>query len=170
MSPVACFHSPSAYSLLVREYHHTYYVPHNLTLIVTGKLASGTTSLLDVVQNQIEPSIAAHGQNKGPKPAGWKRPFLETTSALRHPIKETIKETVEFPEKDESVGEVQIGYLGPSPTDFLERKALDILGLYLTSSPVAPLNKEYVEVENPLWYVLIFIFKNEKPHSPCLPH
>ena len=139
--------------IIVRNYHHTYYVPHNLTLIVAGKLASGTTSLLDVVQNQVEPTIVAHGQNKGPKPPGWKRPFMETASAQRKPISQTIKETVEFPEKDESVGEVQIGFLGPPPTAFLERKALDILGTYLTSSPVAPLNKEFVEIENPLWYV-----------------
>jgi hypothetical protein len=30
-------------------------------------------------------------------------------------------------------------------------QALDIISLYLTSSPVAPLNKEYVEIETPLW-------------------
>lgn len=30
-------------------------------------------------------------------------------------------------------------------------QALDILSVYLISSPVAPLNKEYIEVENPLW-------------------
>ncbi|KAJ8494623.1 hypothetical protein ONZ51_g2236 [Trametes cubensis] len=140
----------------IRNYHHTYYVPHNLTLIVAGKLASGTRSLLDVVQNQVEPSIVAHGQNKGSKPPGWKRPFMETASALRKPISQTIKETVEFPEKDESVGEVQIGFLGPPPTAFLERKALDILGTYLTSSPVAPLNKEFVEIENPLCTYIYF--------------
>lgn len=28
-----------------------------------------------------------------------------------------------------------------------------MLGSYLTSGPVAPLNKEYVEIETPLWYV-----------------
>ena len=149
-------HSPySSYSnrsAPVRDYHHTYYVPHNLTLIVTGKLASGTASLLDVVQNEVEPSIVEHGQNKGPKPEGWKRPFIETASADRQPIRTTLKETVEFPEKDESVGELQLGFLGPPPTAFLERKAIDILGLYLTSSSVAPLNKEYVETENPMWY------------------
>ena len=83
--------------VIVRNYHHTYYVPHNLTLIVAGKLASGTRSLLDVVQNQVEPSIVAHGQNKGSKPPGWKRPFMDTASALRKPISQTIKETVEFP-------------------------------------------------------------------------
>lgn len=34
-------------------------------------------------------------------------------------------------------------------------KALDIIGTYLTSSAVAPLNKEYVETESPLWYYCI---------------
>ncbi|RDX52049.1 hypothetical protein OH76DRAFT_1345727 [Lentinus brumalis] len=140
----------------IRDYHHTYYVPHNLTLIVTGKLASGTSSLLDVVQHQVEPTIVEHGQNKGPRPEGWKRPFVETASADRKPIPTTIKETVEFPEKDESVGEVTLGFLGPPPTAFLERKAIDILGLYLTSSAVAPLNKEYVEIENPMCTYIYF--------------
>ena len=28
-----------------------------------------------------------------------------------------------------------------------------MLGTYLTSSSTAPLNKEYVEIESPLWYV-----------------
>jgi Zn-dependent M16 (insulinase) family peptidase len=33
-------------------------------------------------------------------------------------------------------------------------KAIDVLSAYLTSSPTAPLNKEFVEIESPLWYVL----------------
>ena len=66
-------------------YHKTYYVPHNLSLIVTGKLSGGTASLLKVVQEQVEPNIIAHGQNHGPRPQGWKRPFLETDSANRKP-------------------------------------------------------------------------------------
>ncbi|KZT72760.1 hypothetical protein DAEQUDRAFT_663389 [Daedalea quercina L-15889] len=140
----------------IREYHHKYYVPHNLSLIVSGKLASGTQSLLKVVQEKVEPSIIQHGQNQGLKPAGWKRPFMETPSANRAPLKETKMTTVEFPEKDESVGEVYIGYMGPSPNEFLERKALDILATYLTSSAVAPLNKEYVEVESPLCTYIYF--------------
>jgi len=140
----------------IRDYHHKYYVPHNLSLIVTGKLASGTSSLLNVVQTQVEPSLIAHGQNQGPRPQGWRRPFVETESAKRGPIQKTVKETVEFPEKDESMGELQIGFMGPPPNAFLERKALDILGTYLTSSPVAPLNKEYVEVESPLCTYIYF--------------
>ena len=151
----------------VRAYHATYYVPHNLSLIVTGKLSSGTKSLLAVVQDQVESNIISHGQDQGPRPRGWKRPFMETASAKRSPITHITKEIVEFPEKDESQGELLITYTGPPPNDFIERKvcdittltfeahdflqALDILATYLTSSPVAPLNKEYIEIESPLW-------------------
>jgi Zn-dependent M16 (insulinase) family peptidase len=136
----------------VRNYHASYYVPHNLTLIVAGKLASGTQTLLNVVQNQIEPSLIAHGQNQGPRPQGWKRPFVETPSAERKPLKETVTDVVEFPEKDETVGEIQISWQGPMTGSFLEGKAIDMLGSYLTNSATAPLTKEYVEIENPLWY------------------
>lgn len=87
---------------LVRQYHSTYYAPHNLSLIITGKISGGTTSLLDVVQEHVEPSIIAHGQNKGLRPPGWKRPFLETASANRIPVTKSVKEIIEFPERDES--------------------------------------------------------------------
>ncbi|EDR15625.1 uncharacterized protein LACBIDRAFT_300739 [Laccaria bicolor S238N-H82] len=139
----------------IRKYHSTYYVPHNLSLIVGGKLSSGTSSLLRVIQDQIEPSLVAHKQDRGSRPPGWKRPFVETTSAIRTPIDRVIKDVVEFPEKDESMGELIINFVGPPVNAFLERKALDIIGTYLTSSAVAPLNKEYVEIESPLWYYCI---------------
>ncbi len=51
------------------------------------------------------------------------------------------------------MGRIIISFLGPPPNDFLTRKALDIIRLYLTSSTVAPLNKEYIEIDSPLWYV-----------------
>ena len=155
---------------LVRDYHKQYYVPHNLSLVIAGKMSKGTPSILSVLQEQVESSIVAHGQNHGPKPVGWKRPFLETPSVNRPPITKSHQETVTFPEKDESLGELVISYMGPPASEFLERKvrkldpfdsrwmnnwvsfqALDILSVYLTSSPVAPLNKEYIEVETPLW-------------------
>ena len=134
-------------------------------------MSEGTPSILSVLQEQVEPNIIDHGQNHGPKPAGWRRPFLETPSASRPPIAESRQKKVNFPEKDESLGQLIISYLGPPPSEFLERaasdyyqlplsrmtnleifQALGILFVYLTSSPVAPLNKEYVEVEAPLWY------------------
>lgn len=145
----------------IRDYHKRYYVPHNLSLIISGKMSNGTPSILSVLQDQVEPSIIAHGQNHGPRPDGWKRPFLETPSANRPPIAKSLQETATFPEKDESMGELVISYLGPAPSEFLERKALDILSVYLTSSPVAPLNKEYVEVETPLC-TYIYFYEDER--------
>lgn len=99
-------------------------MPHNLTLVVTGKLSSGTYSLLKVVQEQVEPSIISHGQNKGPRPAGWKRPFVETQSAERKPLLQIVRDDVPFPERDESVGELTITFTGPPPNQFLERKVI----------------------------------------------
>ena len=51
------------------------------------------------------------------------------------------------------MGQIVISFLGPPPNDFLTSKALETLGLYLTSSTVAPLNKEYIEIDSPLWYI-----------------
>lgn len=96
-------------------------MPHNLTLIVGGKFQGGTESLLSVVQDKIEPSLIKAGFDKGPRPPGWKRPFLETASANRPPFASQTAE-VEFPEKDESVGELMFVYQGPPANDNLARK------------------------------------------------
>jgi hypothetical protein len=45
---------------------------------------------------------------------------VETASVTRAPISKTIKETVEFPEKDESMGELLMTFMGPSPNQHLE--------------------------------------------------
>lgn len=57
--------------VLVRQYHGSYYVPHNLCLIVSGRLK--TQDLLDVLQNEVEPTLLKHGQTGAPE--GWKRPY-----------------------------------------------------------------------------------------------
>lgn len=88
---------------------------------MAGKLAHGTHSLLDVIQNKIEPSLIEKGHNKGSRPPGWVRPILETSSGRRVPL-QNQSETVEFPEKDESVGELLIAFKGPAAENFLDRK------------------------------------------------
>jgi hypothetical protein len=47
---------------------------------------------------------------------------METASANRKPLTEDKVEVVEFPEKDESVGELTMSFVGPHPMAFLERK------------------------------------------------
>ena len=47
---------------------------------------------------------------------------METPSANRGPLKETVVKVIEFPEKDESLGEICMGFMGPPPNKFIERK------------------------------------------------
>ncbi|KAG9018965.1 hypothetical protein FRB90_007729 [Tulasnella sp. 427] len=136
----------------IREYHGEYYVPHNLCLLVVGRMP--TSTLLDVLQNQVEPDILKHGQ-VGP-PEGWKRPFMETPSLKKPQVSKPLTEVIEFPEKDESQGEIAMSFVGPTYEDMITRKALDLLSTYLTDSPVSPLMKEFVEIPSPLCTYIYF--------------
>jgi hypothetical protein len=91
-------------------------------VIAAGKFSKGTPSLLSVMQDKVEPSLIEHGQSAGSRPLGWKRPFVETASADRRALEKTIQEIVEFPERDESMGDLIITFLGPPRDQYLERK------------------------------------------------
>lgn len=130
----------------IRKYHSEYYRPNNIQLIVTGKV--DPTTLLNVLQNEVEPSLIKHGQDK--IPAGWKRPFLETASKGGAVLTTDKVVEVPFPEKDESSGEVQISWVGPDTNDYLLQDALDLLGTYLTDTAISPLAKKFIEIDDPL--------------------
>lgn len=83
----------------IRQYHGSYYLPHNICLFATGKIEP--EKLLKVLTEEVEPSIVAHQQDRGRRPEGWKRPFVETPSAKAPKIENDRVEIVEFPEKDE---------------------------------------------------------------------
>jgi len=131
----------------IRQYHGSYYLPHNICLFATGKIEP--ERLLKVLSEEVEPSIIKHGQGKGPRPHGWKRPFVETPSAKAPKIEEDRVVTVEFPEKDESMGEVCVSWIGVPSSDFLTDKAIDILNSYLSDSAISPLQKALVEIDEP---------------------
>lgn len=134
----------------VRQYHSAYYVPHNLCVIVMGAFDKGTASLLQVLQEQVEPSIMCHCRNQGPWPADWKRPFVETASAVHIPLVGEVKETIKYPDYTEWHGSVLIQFHGPAPRNYLEcyvslfflslhsqltlSQALRILNAYLMSA------------------------------------
>ncbi|KAH7100191.1 Metalloenzyme, LuxS/M16 peptidase-like protein [Auriculariales sp. MPI-PUGE-AT-0066] len=133
----------------IRNYHSQYYVPHNLSLVVCGKV--DTRAMLQVLQDHVEPSALKHGQTHGPRgPPGFARPFVGTASAHRPPLAQTIKHIAEFPERDESMGEVYISFRGSKSGDFITNGALDIVAKYLTSTETSPLNRDLVEIPSPL--------------------
>jgi len=104
-----------------------------------------------VLNDKVEPLILANlPAGQAVPPAGWKRPFVETSTAQPLSIPTSQTKVVEFMEEDESIGEIYFTFLGPPPTDYLTNLAVKLLGDYLTSSATAPLQKEFVEIPKPL--------------------
>lgn len=73
------------------------------------------------------------------------RPWIDSVQPPE--IKETILTTAEFPEEDESVGEVLVGFFGPNCMDLIATCALNILLTYLCGSSVSILENVIVERE-----------------------
>ncbi|GES88292.1 metalloenzyme, LuxS/M16 peptidase-like protein [Rhizophagus clarus] len=124
----------------IRQYHRDYYRPDNLCLIITGKiLHDELLKTLNPIDERIskKSSLQIH-----------KRPFVD--SAPIQLLEKSIQEEIEFPDEDESMGQVVITWLGPLIDEFLEIKALEILHTYLTDSAASILQKEFVEIRDPL--------------------
>jgi len=130
----------------IRQYHHKYYEPYNTALVVCGPLDRKV--LFDSIQ-PVEERLVQHGINGAPQ--GWKRPFMETPSAQVPQMKEhRTAIVVDFPERDESMGEVMISWNGPRVDDWVTAEAISLLGTYLTDSAVSPIQQAFVEREDPL--------------------
>lgn len=129
----------------IRQYHHKYYMPYNTAIVVCGPL--DRTELLDSLQ-PTEDGLVQHGVRGAPQ--GWKRPFLETASAKTPVLPQSrVQLTVDFPEKDESVGEVMVSWVGPRVDEWEIQEAISVLGTYLTDSAVSPAQKALVERDDP---------------------
>lgn len=137
----------------IRDYHKAMYRPDNICLTIDGSIPR--QKLLDILNNQIDPLILSHNPEERPH-----RPFLESPSNVGPLVKNEIK-TVEFMDKDESVGEVAIGYRGVKTGNHLEEQALDLLTTYLTDSEVAPLNKRFIEIPEP-WCTSIAFYSTDR--------
>lgn len=73
------------------------------------------------------------------------RPWID--SAQPPAIEKTIVTTAEFPEEDESVGEILVGFFGPNCVDIIATTALNIVLTYLCGSSVSILENTLVERE-----------------------
>lgn len=86
----------------IRDFHKSMYRPDNLCVVVTGSVEE--EELLEIM-SQFDDRLESLPAIPN------KRPFLDSPHDL--PLKETIVKTVEFPDEDESMGEVIIGWIGP---------------------------------------------------------
>ncbi|ETI26960.1 hypothetical protein G647_10059 [Cladophialophora carrionii CBS 160.54] len=123
----------------IREFHREMYQPKNLCVAIFGE--ADHTELLAIL-DEFETSILSDI----PSPdAPFKRPWIE--SELTPPLKESTLLKVEFPEEDESFGEIDIRFLGPDCADVLAAGALNVVLLYLAGSSAALLDHILVEKE-----------------------
>ncbi|KAK6203563.1 Metalloenzyme, LuxS/M16 peptidase-like protein [Scheffersomyces amazonensis] len=123
----------------IKQFHSLMYRPSNLCVIITGSVDE--EELLKIM-NEFDselPTIAEQPQT---------RPFIDSP---HDPPLENIHVTeVKFPDNDESMGELLISWIGPVADDLVANMGLDMVGAYLTNSPISLLNKHLVEIENPL--------------------
>lgn len=123
----------------IREFHREMYQPKNLCLVLIGEVDHHELlAILDKFEGTILNDI--------PSPdAPFKRPWVDSkpTPSLQN----TTVDTVKFPEDDESMGEILVGFLGPDCNDHLSDSALGILLTYLCGSSVSVLENIMVEKE-----------------------
>ncbi|WRT68029.1 uncharacterized protein IL334_005004 [Kwoniella shivajii] len=149
----------------IRDYHGKYYQPYNLCLVIDG--AVPIPELFDVLNNKVDPLILEQRKQVPviTPPEDWQRPFVESTTAHPLGIPESVTKVVEFMEEDESVGEISLTYLGPSPTDYFTNTAINVLTDYLSLSATAPLSKEFIEIPKPYCTSIDFYSSDRVNHN-----
>ncbi|CCK72437.1 Sdd3p KNAG_0K00690 [Huiozyma naganishii CBS 8797] len=126
----------------IRQFHKDMYSSDNLCLIITGNLDS--QELLNIVQQWDDTLTAKVDEQR-------RRPFIDTPLSQIPASNTTLQETsVEFPELDESQGEVMLTWIGESYFDYVNDLAVTILMEYFTETAVAPFTKQLVEIDDPL--------------------
>jgi len=124
----------------IRQFHRDMYQPKNIRLVLIGEVDhSNLLSVLDKFEGSIIDKVPAFD-------APFKRPWVE--SKRTPPLSKTVVDTVEFPEEDESTGEIQIAFLGPETMDDVAETAINTLLSYLAGSSVSVLVNTLVEKEH----------------------
>ncbi|XP_025203253.1 uncharacterized protein C05D11.1-like isoform X2 [Melanaphis sacchari] len=119
----------------IRKYHHAFYRPENLLLLISGKI--NHSSVFDVLEPFIQ-KILSKG-NRG----DYVRPWQSSIE----PLTRSLNNAVLFPSDEETNGIISVGFRGPNCLkDYI---ACDLLLKYLTDTPISPLPKEMVEIEDP---------------------
>jgi Zn-dependent M16 (insulinase) family peptidase len=140
----------------IRQFHRDMYQPRNLCVVVVGEADhENLLEILDDFEESIKdeiPPVDSHFKRSAAfvfpvysRANSVFRPWID--SPQPPPLSETIVLTAEFPEEDESVGEIAIGFFGPSCIDQTEMSALAVLLTYLCGSSVSVLENVLVEKE-----------------------
>ncbi|CDR94563.1 METALLOPROTEASE 1-RELATED protein, putative [Babesia bigemina] len=132
----------------VREYHKRYYRLDNMSIAIGGSLNDGER-ILQAVSKAEEALLAAGVEANAVKSAYYFGIKQWDDPVHCQPLKETVEKTVYFPSDDEELGQFTMAWRGPAWSDFQEIRALSIMGLYLTQTPISPMEKELVYTRDP---------------------
>ena len=124
----------------IRDFHKDMYQPKNLCLVIIGEVDQ--QNLLTILDKFEEANLHHVPSLEAP----FKRPWVESKPVPA--LKESIVERVEFPDEDESHGEISIAFLGPDRNDHLLKTAVQVLLTYLAGSSAAVLENVLVEKEH----------------------
>ncbi|KAF1984496.1 putative zinc metalloprotease [Aulographum hederae CBS 113979] len=124
----------------IRKFHRAMYQPKNLRLVLIGEVDH--VNLLDILE-EFEDSIVDDVPSID---VPFTRPWVE--SKPTPPLEKDIVDVVEFPEEDESTGEIMIAFFGPEFQNSLENAGIDVLLIYLAGSSVTILENTLVEKEH----------------------
>ncbi|EMF10055.1 uncharacterized protein SEPMUDRAFT_158247 [Sphaerulina musiva SO2202] len=123
----------------IRAYHKEMYQPKNLRVIITGEIDHDELlQILDDFETTIVDDVPTLD-------APFRRPWVDSTPTPK--LAQTKVDTIKFPEEDESMGEVTVGYLGPKCDDAVANAALSVVITYLAGSSISVLENTLVERE-----------------------
>lgn len=122
----------------VRAYHAGFYRPDNLHVIITGQIEP--EDIFKALE-PIEEKILAKGALP-PFTRPWQTPVV--------PVAESQTLKIVYPADEEDCGLVNVAWRGPkATTQYEELTACSVLLRYLSDTSVSPLQREFVEIEDP---------------------
>ncbi|XP_035211557.1 uncharacterized protein C05D11.1-like [Stegodyphus dumicola] len=122
----------------VRAYHKEFYRSENLYLIIVGQIdASEVFKAL----KPVEERIALEKE---------KKPFVRPWQSPVPPLPESVTLEIEYPCDEDEYGLIIAAWRGPGGNDSFELRCVDLLMDYFTDTSVSPLNRDFVEIEDPL--------------------
>lgn len=124
----------------IRQFHRAMYQPKNLRLVLIGEVDhANLLEILDKFEDEIGDDVPSYNEP-------FTRPWSNST--LTSGLTKTTVDIVEFPEEDESTGEIQIGLVGPESINEKLETALNTILMYLAGSSVSILVNTLVEKEH----------------------
>lgn len=124
----------------IRQFHQSMYSPENLCLIICGNVPED--ELLSIM-TKFDESLPEFKNDRY-------RPFLHNEKSIIPAKRSEVTETeIEFPETDESQGEILMSWIAEPYSSHLTDLAVSILMDYFTETALAPFNSQLVEIEDP---------------------